>query len=99
MITPANGMPFDVHQTMAATKYDGNSAVNNFPNSEHVKPPLDKEKKRVVEASTRTQVSIDLLEKWLAKKETAQKEIENLQLQQYFKKEEIVQGALLDIEI
>lgn len=58
MITPNNGMPFDVHNTMKATMY---GHPNVQPNSEHIKPPIDKQATRVVEPSTRASVNIDLV--------------------------------------
>ena len=56
MITPSVGAPFDVHQIMKATQY-GYPGV--YPNSENIKPPAKKERLRVVEAATRTEIRLN----------------------------------------
>ena len=48
-------MPFDVYQVMQAQKL-GQPVV--YPNSENIAPPINKERKRVVEAATRTEVKL-----------------------------------------
>lgn len=53
---PTNGMPFDMHQQIQAQIY---GHPNVYPNSEHITPPMKKERIRVVEASTRTDLKLD----------------------------------------
>ena len=38
---PANGMPFEMYQQIQASKY---GHPNVYPNSEHIKPPHEKER-------------------------------------------------------
>ena len=52
---PTNGMPFDMHQKIQAQIY---GHPNVYPNSEHIMPPMEKERIRVVEASTRTDLKL-----------------------------------------
>ena len=72
--------------------------------SENIPPPVQKEKKRVVEAATRTAVDINLLndtilEKWMTQKDYVQKGMEDLRMRMYHNKKEIEQGVILDIEV
>ena len=53
---PTNGMPFEMYQQIQASKY---GHPNVYPNSEHVKPPHEKERIRVVEAATRTEIKLN----------------------------------------
>jgi len=57
-MTKISNMPFDVYQLMQAQKL-GQPVV--YPNSENVAPPINKERKRVVEAATRTEVRLSSL--------------------------------------
>ena len=95
-----NGMPFDKYQVMQAQIY----GAPVHPNSENIPPPVQKEKKRVVEAATRTAVDINLLndtilEKWMTQKDYVQKGMEDLRMRMYHNKKEIEQGVILDIEV
>lgn len=36
----------------------------HYPNSEHIRPPVQKPRKRVVEPATRTEISADAVKKW-----------------------------------
>lgn len=47
-------MPFDVYQVVQAQMY----GFPAYPNAENIAPPLSKERKRVVEAATRTEVKL-----------------------------------------
>jgi hypothetical protein len=49
-------MPFEMYQQIQAAKY-GHPSV--YPNSEHIKPPQEKERIRVVEAATRTEIKLN----------------------------------------
>lgn len=49
-------MKVEMSQAIQAQMY-GHSNV--YPNSEHIKPPIEKERLRVVEASTRTDLKLD----------------------------------------
>lgn len=53
---PTNGMPFDVYEQIQAQKY-GHPVT--YPNSENILPPIEKERLRVVEAATRTDLKLD----------------------------------------
>ncbi len=53
---PTNGMPLEMYQQIQAAKY---GHPNVYPNSEHIKPPLEKERIRVVEAATRSDLKLD----------------------------------------
>tara|TARA_Y100000389_G_scaffold151401_1_gene151158 strand:- start:2204 stop:2530 length:327 start_codon:yes stop_codon:yes gene_type:complete len=52
---PTNGMPFEMMQQIQASKY---GHPNAYPNSEHIKPPMEKERIRVVEQATRAEVKL-----------------------------------------
>ena len=54
--TPTHGMPFDMHKIIQAQQY---GPPNVYPNSENIPPPLKKDKLRVVEPATRTEISIN----------------------------------------
>jgi len=97
-VTPSTGMPFDVYQVMQATMY-GTPQAPHYPNSENVRPPAGKDSKRVVEPSTRTDVNIDVLRRWVEQKDRIDDSLEDLRLRAYFNKEQIEQGAILDIEV
>lgn len=86
MITPTTGMPFDVYQTMQATMY------RVHPNSEHISPPVDKKKMRVVEPSTRSSVNMDLVKSFNEKQE----KIQDLRIQKYLQTQ---QNKMIDIEV
>ena len=92
-----NGMPFDKYQVIQAQMY----GAPVHPNSENISPPVQKEKKRVVEAATRTSIDINLLndnilEKWMTKKNYVENGMEDLRMRMYFDKKQIEQGALVD---
>ena len=70
-----------------------------YPNSEYITPPVNKEATRVVDQATRTSIDIQLLEKWTQEQYIIQKGLEDLRLQSFFKKQQIVKGALVDIEV
>ena len=53
---PTNGMPFEMYQQIQAAKY---GHPNVYPNSEHIKPPQEKERIRVVEAATRAEIKLN----------------------------------------
>jgi hypothetical protein len=53
---PTNGMPFDVHEQIQHAKY-GHPVT--YPNSENIAPPLEKERLRVVEQATRTEIKMN----------------------------------------
>ena len=73
--------------------------IGVYPNSENILPPLKKEKTRVVEPSTRTQVNLDMLKKWHEQQNKILSDIEDLRLKSFFNKQQIEQGAILDIEV
>lgn len=52
---PTNGMPFDVYEQIQHAKY-GHPVT--YPNSENITPPLEKERLRVIEQATRTEVKM-----------------------------------------
>jgi|TARA_B100001094_G_scaffold182400_1_gene176807 hypothetical protein len=53
--TPTHGMPFEMYQAIQASQY---GHPNVYPNSEHIKPPMEKERIRVVEQATRTEIKL-----------------------------------------
>lgn len=53
---PTNGMPLEMYNQIQAAKY---GHPNVYPNSEHIKPPLEKERIRVVEAATRSDLKLE----------------------------------------
>ena len=53
--TPTHGMPFEMYQAIQAANY---GHPNVYPNSEHIKPPMEKERIRVVEQATRAEVKL-----------------------------------------
>ena len=69
-----------------------------YPNSEYIAPPLDKEKLRVVEPSTRASVKLDLMKKWHKLQEQRFLENLNVRLRAYINKE-YEQGSIIDISI
>lgn len=73
--------------------------IGVYPNSENISPPVKKEKTRVVEQATRTQVNIDLLKKWHDKQNEILDGIEHMRIRAFFNKQQIEQGAILDIEV
>ena len=95
-VTPSTGMPFDVYHVIQASMY---GAPPQHPNSENIRPPVSKDAKRVVEPSTRSDVNIDVLKKWMELEDRIDEEMADLRLQSYFKKQQIEQGAILDIEV
>ncbi len=92
-------MPFQ--QTMMAVKIaaqSGQSAGQVYPNSENIRPPLEKEKIRVVEPSTRADVKMDPMEQV---KRFYEKQNENLTYaQKYYLREELAaKESLVDITV
>ena len=53
---PSHGMPIEMYNQIQAAKY---GHPNVYPNSEHIKPPMEKERIRVVEAATRADLKLD----------------------------------------
>ena len=51
----SQNMPFNVDMALKAQQY---GHPNVYPNSEYIKPPLEKKKLRVVDPATRTEISI-----------------------------------------
>lgn len=100
MITPANGTPFDAHQIMKASQY---GHPNVYPNSENIKPPQEKERLRVVDPATRTEVELNQ-QKAI---EDRMQEIADLRQQAAIRynrdlstvSEAEVQGLIVDIEV
>jgi hypothetical protein len=53
---PTHGMPIEMYNQIQAAKY---GHPNVYPNSEHIKPPQEKERIRVVEAATRSDLKLN----------------------------------------
>ena len=53
---PTNGMPFDVYEQIQHAKY-GHPVT--YPNSENITPPIEKERLRVIEQATRTEIKLN----------------------------------------
>ena len=69
-----------------------------FPNSENINPPVKKEARRVVEPSTRNDVSMELLRQWHEKRYAFQMILRDERLRAYVN-DEIEQGRIVDIEV
>ena len=52
-----------------------------------------------MDQATRTEVAIDMLKKWQEKSDQINDILEDLRLQAFFKKQQIQQGAVIDIEV
>jgi len=96
MKVPSTGMPFDVHQTIKALQY---GHPNVYANSEHITPPIEKDRVRVVEAASRTEVK---LKQWKEIEERA-KEINMLRKQHDIRYDKDIpaytQGEFVDIKV
>ena len=96
MKVPSTGMPFDVHQTIKASQY---GHPNVYANSEHITPPIEKDRIRVVEAASRTEVK---LKQWKEIEERA-KEINMLRKQSDIRYDKDIpaytQGEFVDIKV
>lgn len=55
-VLPTNGMPFDVYEQIQHAKY-GHPVT--YPNSENITPPVEKERLRVIEQATRTEIKLN----------------------------------------
>lgn len=53
---PTHGMPIEMYNQIQAAKY---GHPNVYPNSEHITPPQEKERIRVVEAATRSDLKLN----------------------------------------
>ena len=94
MLDPTSRMPFsDTDKSVSS------NGILPFANSENIAPPVNKEKIRVVDQATRTEVAIDMLKKWQEKSDRINDILEDLRLQAFFKKQQIQQGAVIDIEV
>jgi len=96
MITPNNGMPFDVYNTMKATMY---GHPNVQPNSEHIKPPIDKQATRVVEPSTRASVNIDLVKKYNEQQDRIEKSLLDIRIRKYLDAQVEINDPNIDLEV
>ncbi len=75
-----------------------------YPNSETIAPPVTKERIRVVEPSTRTEVNINLMKTWQERVEELQQFYRKEMITQYEasgkrRLERIEQGQVLDIDV
>ena len=91
----------DIQSQVARVQQYGHPNV--YANSENIKPPMKKEKIRVVEAATRAEINSRLQESWQERAERLQNKAVNDQRVIYEengqrKLERIEQGKLLDIE-
>ena len=91
MLDPTSRMPFS-----NTDKSVSSNGILPFANSENVAPPVKKEKIRVVDQASRAEV---LLSQWQEKQDVLDKQIDDLRLQSFFKKLQIQQGAVIDIEV
>ena len=93
-------MKVEMSQAIQAQMY---GHPNVYPNSEHIKPPMEKERIRVVEAATRTDLKLDQTRKV----EERMKEIQELRDQagaRYDQEGKTVspgetQGQFIDLEV
>ena len=54
-----------------------------YPNSENIRPPIKKERTRVVEPSTRSDVKMGALKEWHAKRSYWEKAVQDTRVQEY----------------
>ena len=88
-------LPFQ--QTIMAA-HSGQSAGQVYPNSENIHPPLKKEKIRVVEPSTRTDVEMDPMEQVERFYKMQHEELTHAQ--KYYLREELAaKESLVDISV
>ena len=93
-------MKVEMSQALQAQQY-GHPKV--YPNSEHIKPPMEKERIRVVEAATRADLKLDQTRRV----EERMKEIQNLRDQASIRYDQSgktispgeTQGQFIDIEV
>jgi len=78
---PNTGMPFDVHQVMQASMY--RPPIDQYPNSENIKPPIKKEPIRVIEQMDRSSVKYDSTEDFYAKLEVIKQQMKNAEFIKY----------------
>jgi hypothetical protein len=93
-------MKVEMSQALQAQQY---GHLNVYPNSEHIKPPMEKERIRVIEAATRADLKLDQTRRV----EERMKEIQNLRDQagaRYDQSGKTVspgetQGQFIDLEV
>jgi hypothetical protein len=93
-------MKVEMSQALQAQQY---GHPNVYPNSEHIKPPMEKERIRVIEAATRADLKLDQTRRV----EERMKEIQNLRDQagaRYDQSGKTVspgetQGQFIDLEV
>ena len=97
---PSHGMPIEMYNQIQAAKY-GHPSV--YPNSEHIKPPMEKERIRVVEAATRSDLKLEQTRRV----EERMKEIQDLRDQASVRYDQSgktispgeTQGQFIDLEV
>jgi len=82
-------MKVEMSQALQAQQY---GHPNVYPNSEHIKPPQEKERIRVVEAATRTDLKLDQTRRV----EERAKEIQQLRDQAAIRYDKDVQLSVLE---
>ena len=93
-------MKVEMSQALQAQQY---GHPNVYPNSEHIKPPMEKERIRVVEAATRADLKLDQTRRV----EERMKEIQNLRDQASVRYDQSgktvspgeTQGQFVDLEV
>lgn len=97
---PSHGMPIEMYNQIQAAKY---GHPNVYPNSEHIKPPMEKERIRVVEAATRSDLKLEQTRRI----EERMKEIQDLRDQASVRYDQSgktispgeTQGQFIDLEV
>lgn len=97
---PSHGMPIEMYNQIQAAKY---GHPNVYPNSEHIKPPMEKERIRVVEAATRSDLKLEQTRRV----EERMKEIQDLRDQASVRYDQSgktispgeTQGQFIDLEV
>ncbi len=93
---PTHGQPFEMYQAIQSQKY-GHPNVT-YPNSENITPPMEKERIRIVEAATRTEIKLNQIKEV----EERAKEIQALREQaksRYSAVMPYTEGEYVDIEV
>jgi len=90
-----SNQPFDVYQVMQAQQY-GHQKV--YPNSENVYPPVDKARKRVIEAATRTEIRMNRIKEIEERAEEVRQLREQAKVR-YASEVPYTEGDYIDIDV
>ena len=89
-------MSNDIQNQVARVQYYGHP--NIYPNSENIAPPVQKNKKRVVEAATRADVNMDIIKEFYNKQQVWLDIIKDDRIRKFLDNP-FSQGRIVDIKI